>query len=146
MDFNVMETQLKAEYREVFSKAQVYATLKNIADDVMTEKMTDYIYERDLFRDTALDVTFARIDLVLNLYPNERNLEILRDVTSSPTRGGFVSIMIHEQYFHPDYISYIPEFETRVLDACRFLKDKGYRGVHLTELLGIPGTIKEALG
>jgi len=112
----------------------------------MTEKMTDYIYERDLFRDTALDVTFARIDLVLNLYPNERNLEILRDVTSSPTRGGFVSIMIHEQYFHPDYISYIPEFETRVLDACRFLKDKGYRGVHLTELLGIPGTIKEALG
>lgn len=41
MDYTVMETQLKDEYREVFSKAQVYATLKHIADDVMDEKMTE---------------------------------------------------------------------------------------------------------
>lgn len=41
MDYNLLETQLNGEYREVFSKAQVYATLKHIADDVMDEKMTE---------------------------------------------------------------------------------------------------------
>ncbi len=41
MDYNLLETQLDGEYREVFSRAQIYGTLKNIAQDVMDEKMTE---------------------------------------------------------------------------------------------------------
>jgi hypothetical protein len=42
--------------------------------------------------------------------------------------------MIHEQYFHPDYRRHLPDFEARVLDACAFLYDRGYTGVHISEL------------
>lgn len=41
MDYNLLETQLNGEYREIFSKAQIYATLKQISEDVMDEKMTE---------------------------------------------------------------------------------------------------------
>ncbi len=41
MDYNVMETQLNGEYREVFAKAQLYSTLKHIPDDVTGEKMSE---------------------------------------------------------------------------------------------------------
>ncbi len=36
-----METQLNGEYRHVFAKAQLYSTLKNIADDTAEEKMLE---------------------------------------------------------------------------------------------------------
>ncbi len=41
MDYNVMETQLSGEYREVFARAQLYSTLKHISDDVVDEKMIE---------------------------------------------------------------------------------------------------------
>ncbi len=41
MDYNVMETQLKGEYREVFSKAVLYASLKNISAQAAEEKLCD---------------------------------------------------------------------------------------------------------
>lgn len=41
MDYNVMETQLTGEYRDVFAKAQLYSMLKNVADDVEEDKMLE---------------------------------------------------------------------------------------------------------
>ena len=78
---------------------------------------------------------FARIDLVLNSYPLEQNAQILKDVVAHPHRGGFVSIMIHEQYFYPDYKNHLPDFTSRVLDATKYLWENGYRGIRLTDLL-----------
>ncbi len=41
MDINVLGTQLKGEYREVFESAQVYATLKNIENAFSQDKMLE---------------------------------------------------------------------------------------------------------
>ena len=41
MDYNLLETQLNGEYREVFARAQLYSTLKHIPDDVADEKMSE---------------------------------------------------------------------------------------------------------
>lgn len=109
------------------------------------ESLTAHIYERDFWRDTELDANFGRIDLVLNTYPNSENLEILKKTMESKTRGGFISVMIHEQYFYKDYCSYIPEFEKRVLDACCLLSKNGYKGRHITEAIGISPAIESGL-
>ena len=90
--------------------------------------------ERDFWYDRHSDMLFARIDLVLNIKPNADNLAELPQIMARPGRGGFVSIMIHEQYFYPDYRNYRPDFADRVLDACRCLHEQGYRGMHLGEL------------
>ena len=95
------------------------------------QELIEYVYNRDFWKDTESDILFGRIDIVLNGKTHVKNLETLEEITSSETRGGFVSIMIHEQYFYSDYINYREDFETRVVDACRFLKEKGYEGRHI---------------
>lgn len=41
MDYTIMETQLTGRYREVFAKAVLYATMKNVPLDVADEKISE---------------------------------------------------------------------------------------------------------
>ena len=58
------------------------------------------------------EIAYAGIDIVLNCYKTEENLALLAPLLSRP----LVKVMIHEQYFYPDYPHYQPEFEDK-LDA-----------------------------
>ena len=94
----------------------------------------DHIEPRDAWVDTEEDMIFIRIDRVLNEFTNEENLAYLDALTNDPHRGGFISIMIHEQYFYPDYIRHIANFEDLVLNSARLLYERGYRGALVSEL------------
>ena len=94
----------------------------------------DHIGSRDFFYDADEDMIFAQIDLVLNEKTYADVMEALPKIADDPQRGGFVSLMIHEQYFHPDYRRHLLDFEARVLDACKYLHDRGYVGAHISEL------------
>lgn len=100
----------------------------------MDPEMSDHIGARDFFMDTAEDMIFGRIDSVLNIGPLESVLQEVRTAAEDPHRGGFVSVMIHEQYFYQDYINYLADFEDRVLQACKLLADMGYTGAHITDV------------
>ncbi len=89
---------------------------------------------RDFWYDRDEDMLFGRIDIVLNLHDYDWVMKEIKDITDHPGRSGFVSAMIHEQYFHPDYMNYLPDFEKRVLDVCKYLADKGYEGTLVSEM------------
>ncbi len=97
------------------------------------KELVDYVYGRDFWKDTEKDMLFGRIDGVINRDTLEENLQSLKEITASPNRGGFVSIMIHEQYFYPTYGGYLPDFQDRVLECCRYLYEQGYEGRHLMD-------------
>ena len=94
----------------------------------------DHIGTRDFWYDEILDMIFAQIDLVLNEKTYADVMEALPRIIDNPQRGGFISLMIHEQYFHPDYRRHLPDFEARVLDACKLLHDRGYAGTHISDI------------
>ena len=96
--------------------------------------MIDHIGKRDFWMDTAEDMIFCKIDSVLNIGSLENVLQEVQEAAEDPHRGGFVSIMIHEQYFYPDYTNYLADFEARVLQSCEILANKGYTGAHLSEI------------
>ncbi len=98
------------------------------------DESLDHIGSRDFWYDREIDMIFAQIDLVLNEKTYDDVMEALQKIADDPQRGGFISLMIHEQYFHPDYRRYLPDFEARVLDACAFLAERGYVGTHISEL------------
>jgi hypothetical protein len=100
----------------------------------MEPKMVDHIGARDFFMDAEEDMIFGRIDSVLNIGSLDAVLEEVENASDDPHRGGFVSLMIHEQYIYPDYINYLPDFEERILRSCRILADKGYTGAHISEV------------
>ena len=98
------------------------------------DDLIDHVGERDFWYDTDEDILFGRIDLVLNSNTYDWVMEEMDKILASPTRSGFVSIMIHEQYFYEDYSSFRPDFSDRVLHPCRLLFENGYTGAHISEL------------
>ena len=100
--------------------------------------LAEHVGARDFWVDTAEDMMFGRIDRVLNIGSLEEIRKDMRDITRDPHRGGFVSVMIHEQYFYEDYRRYLFDFEERVLDTCRYLAGEGYTGAHITDMTREP--------
>ena len=97
--------------------------------------LTLHVGERDFWQDTELGITFGCIDMVLNEKPLEKMMPELEQILATPTRNGFVSLMIHEQYFYSDYAAYLPDFEARVLEPVRRLAELGYVGALFKEVL-----------
>jgi len=74
-------------------------------------------------------VAYAGIDIILNLFSKE---EILSQLDAQRDRD-FVKIMIHEQYFYPDYKNYQEDFEEKISAAFAFLKKNGFESVFFEE-------------
>ena len=97
--------------------------------------LVEHVGERDFWYDIDTDLFFGRIDRVTNIGPLENVMEDMREIIAHPHRGGFVSIMIHEQYFYEDYKSHLPDFEARVLEPAKLLFENGYKGSFVKEVL-----------
>ena len=77
------------------------------------------------------DISHAAIDVVLNCFSLEENLRRLSLLTG---REG-IRVMIHEQYFYPDYKWYQPDFEEKLESAFSFLISHGYESSFFEELI-----------
>ena len=97
--------------------------------------LIEHIFDRDFWYDSDNDMFFGRIDNVVNGSTNEKNMAAIAEIIESPTRGGFVSILMHEQYFYEDYSHHRPDFEARILDPARLLWEKGYKGRLISEVI-----------
>lgn len=99
------------------------------------KELITHIGGRDFWRDTELDITYLRIDRVMNLDKTvEGNLAELEKVLAVPTRAGFVELMIHEQYFYKKYAAYIEKFGEIVLACCEYLKKRGYASCFIEDV------------
>ncbi len=97
--------------------------------------LVDYISRRDFWYDREYDIIFCKIDRVLNLHIPEETRALLDGVFNyQDTNKGFIELMMHEQYFYDDYAAHTPDFRERVLDACRFVYEKGYKGAFLDDI------------
>ena len=97
--------------------------------------LCEHVGERDFWRDNELGMTFGRIDRVTNIGTLDEIMTDMQSIINHPHRGGFVSIMIHEQYFHEDYFNHLPDFAERILEPARLLFEHGYQGSFIKELL-----------
>lgn len=76
-------------------------------------------------------IAYAGIDIVLNCFDKE---EILRQLNALASRD-LIKVMIHEQYFYPDYPLYQPDFEEKLDAAFAYLCHNGYQSRLFEELL-----------
>ncbi len=78
-------------------------------------------------------ITFAPIDVILNMYSAERIVELLSQKTD---RDG-IWVMIHEQFFYADYQHYQPEFEDKLQQTFSFLCENGYQSCFFEEKIAL---------
>ena len=57
----------------------------------------------------------------------------LARIASDPHQNEIMELMIHEQYFYPDYRAYEPDYRQRVETAIKFVVDRGYKPVFYGE-------------
>ena len=76
-------------------------------------------------------MAYAGIDVICNLFSKEELAERVRGLLSRPS----VRLMIHEQYFYPDYRRYQPDFGEKLDMTFRALTENGYRSVFFEELI-----------
>ena len=75
-------------------------------------------------------MNFYSIDVILNLYPLEEMLDRLQALL----HRDHLRVMIHEQYFYPDYHQYQPDFEEKLDRAFALLTQNGYESRFAEEL------------
>jgi len=75
---------------------------------------------RDFWKDHHEDMVFGRIYHVLNIGP-------LEDINKIKLYGGFLELMIHEQYFIQGHPLYLPDFEQRVIAGETLASNHGYK-------------------
>ena len=76
-------------------------------------------------------ISYAGIDIVLNMYTTD---EILSMLPSFEDRE-HISVMIHEQYFYPDYKAYQPDFADKLDATFEYLTTRGYESKFFEEVL-----------
>ena len=72
---------------------------------------------------TEKGIAYAGIDIVLNCFSREENAARLSRLLDRP----LIKVMIHEQYFYPDYSYYQPDFEEKLDAVFSALTTAGYQ-------------------
>ena len=78
----------------------------------------------------ANGIDFASIDIVLNRFSTESILNQLEGLKDREC----IRVMIHEQYFYPDYKAYQPEFQEKLTATFGFLTGHGFESRFFEDL------------
>lgn len=95
----------------------------------------EHLNNRDFWKDHSTDLVFAKIDLVLDRTRLEDVVPSLEDIRARVHEAGFLELMVHEQYFYPDYTAYQPDYREKLVTAVKWATDNGYRPAFLSECL-----------
>jgi len=76
-------------------------------------------------------IAFSGIDIILNCFSEQ---EILRQVDGLIGRES-IKVMIHEQYFYPDYFNYQSDFEKKLIATFSLLYSQGYQSAFFEKII-----------
>ncbi len=94
-----------------------------------------HLKERFIWRDNKEGIIFSRIAIVINSYKLDRIVPYLNSLKVGTHKPGYIDLMIHEQYFHPDYVEYQPDFRQKVMTAVKWATENGYKPAFLSECI-----------
>ncbi len=100
-------------------------------DYSLSKETEAYLQTNHFCYDEEYGMFFVRNDLIINVHP----LSELEDVLKGKENEAFLEVMIHEQYFYPDYPYYQPDFREKVCFVIQWLTEKGYAPAFLEEML-----------
>jgi len=100
---------------------------KPIVSYYLDGERTRYLNGRNYWKDTKEGIFFIKHDLVINLIDPSDIAPTLETIAADPHRSELMEVMIHEQYFHPQYPFYEPDAKERVIATLDWLKGNGYR-------------------
>ena len=86
-----------------------------------------------IYKDSVTDMTFSKIDAVLNTKTKEELIAKLNADFEAYPQKGFWEFLMHEQYFYPDYKNYLPDFKERIFAALEWAEQHQLTPAFLSE-------------
>ena len=88
---------------------------------------------RDYWKDVGEDIIYIHHDMVINhVLPNEVAPR-LEQLAADPHQSEVIELIIHEQYFYPEYRAYEPDYRERVERTIEWVTRRGYKPVFFEE-------------
>ncbi len=94
-----------------------------------------HVHERFIWRDNKEGIIFSRIAIVINNHRLDRIVPYLNSLKVGTHKPGYIDLMIHEQYFHQDYVEYQPDYRQKVMTAVKWAAENGYQPAFLSECI-----------
>ena len=103
----------------------------------LTHDQVAHAETREGWYDAAEDVVFAKLDFVLNdpALTADCVAPFLDELARRPHERELIQMVIHEQYFYPDYALYEPDYAQRIWEMARWMHEHGYRSASLSEMI-----------
>jgi len=101
----------------------------------LDDEKRHHVNNRFIWRDNGEGIIFSKMSLVINTLKLEEILHHLDSLRSDAHKPAYVDLMIHEQYFHPTYKAYQPDFRQKVLTSVKWAADSGYQPAFLSECI-----------
>ena len=103
----------------------------------LTGEQVAHAEHRCFFVDTEEDMIFAKLHMVLNAgdLTADRVEAFLDELSANPSASACIQMVIHEQYFYPDYVAYEPDYEQRILTMAKWMQTHGYAPMSLSEII-----------
>lgn len=92
-----------------------------------------HINKRLIWRDNKEEIIFIRCAIIIDTHKLERIVPFLNELKKDPHMSAYVDLLIHEQYFYPDYSGYQPDYRQKVLTAVKWASDNGYKPAFLED-------------
>jgi len=106
--------------------------LPAVSYDVSMQQLL-HLMGRDYWKDVGRDLLFVRHDMVINGVPLDQVVPRLEKLAADPHQSELIELMIHEQFWYPDYVAYLPDYRQRVERAIRWVTERGYKPVFFGE-------------
>ena len=92
-----------------------------------------HINKRLIWRDNKEGIIFIRCSIIIDTHKLEGIVPFMNELKKDPHMSAYVDLLTHEQYFHPYYPGYQPDYRQKVLTAVKWAADNGYQPAFLEE-------------
>ena len=114
-----------------------YALGEKVVSYYLNDQQVENLGRRCAWVDTNESVAYLCLHLVLNaaeLTADRVEAELNR-IAENPAASEIIQMVIHEQYFYPDYRAFEPDYAERILTMACWMQRHGYRSLDLPKLL-----------
>jgi hypothetical protein len=86
-----------------------------------------HINKRFIWKDNREDIIFFRSAIIIDCQKLENIAGFLDNIHADPQKSGYMDLLIHEQYFYPDYVNYQSNYRDKVRTSVKWAVEKGYK-------------------
>ena len=108
---------------------------KPVVSYYLDAEKTNHVTERSIWCDNTEGIIHKKIHMVINNSLLNEIVPRLDEIKKDKRRSAFIDLMIHEQYFYPDYIDYQADYREKVMAAMKWATDNGYKSSFLSDCI-----------